>query len=320
LQLKQVLSAIPFSTVESNSIKETAVGKGSVLLGGNLEAVLTSAKVRKERMASSGLAFIRKRNTEGNVYFISNPSKSFDGWVPLQTKSASVSVFNPMSEKTGIGKIRNNTDGIEVYLKLDSGESCILQTSSAMATGNPYAFYKATGSAQEITGTWNVKFLSGGPALPKPMQTSALRSWTEMTDDALKSFSGTAEYSIRFNKPAGSASAWILDLGRVEESADVLLNNKKIATLIGPSYRVVLPASALLANNILQVQVTSGMANRIILLEKKGVQWKKFYNVNFPSRLPANRGTDGIFTAAKWEPLASGLIGPVTLTPAGVTE
>ena len=43
--------------------------------------------------------------------------------------------------------------------------------------------------------------------------------------------------------------------------------------------------------------------------------WKKFYNVNFAARLPENRGPDGLFTAAAWEPLDSGLIGPVTLTP-----
>jgi hypothetical protein len=45
------------------------------------------------------------------------------------------------------------------------------------------------------------------------------------------------------------------------------------------------------------------------------VAWKKFYNINFPSRLPANRGPDGLFRAAHWEPLPSGLLGPVTLTP-----
>jgi hypothetical protein len=50
-------------------------------------------------------------------------------------------------------------------------------------------------------------------------------------------------------------------------------------------------------------------------LDRRKVIWKKFYNVNFPSRLAQNRGEDGLFTAAKWEPLDSGLIGPVTLTP-----
>jgi hypothetical protein len=37
--------------------------------------------------------------------------------------------------------------------------------------------------------------------------------------------------------------------------------------------------------------------------------------VNFPARLQTNRGPDGLFSAAKWAPLPSGLAGPATLTP-----
>ena len=65
----------------------------------------------------------------------------------------------------------------------------------------------------------------------------------------------------------------------------------------------------------LQLLVTNLSANRIADLDRRGVSWKKFYNVNMPARLPQNRGTDGLFTAAKWEPLDSGLLGPVTITP-----
>jgi hypothetical protein len=57
------------------------------------------------------------------------------------------------------------------------------------------------------------------------------------------------------------------------------------------------------------------MANRIADMDRRNVPWKKFYNVNFPARLAANRGTNGLFDASKWQPLPSGLIGPVTVTP-----
>ena len=100
----------------------------------------------------------------------------------------------------------------------------------------------------------------------------------------------------------------------VPNTGMIILNKKKLATLIGPSYSVVIPAALMQANNQLEILVTNGMANRIIDLEKRGVQWKKFYNTNFPARLATNRGSDGLFTAAKWEPRASGLLGPVTLT------
>jgi hypothetical protein len=57
------------------------------------------------------------------------------------------------------------------------------------------------------------------------------------------------------------------------------------------------------------------MANRIADLDRRGVEWKKFYNTNFPARIPANRNEKGLFDASKWLPRESGLIGPVTITP-----
>jgi hypothetical protein len=99
--------------------------------------------------------------------------------------------------------------------------------------------------------------------------------------------------------PTAKADLWSIDLGDVKESATIILNGKKITTLIGPDYLVTIPSSELKADNFLQVIVTNGMANRIIDLDKRGVQWKKFYNINMSARLAENRGADGLFTSSK---------------------
>jgi hypothetical protein len=142
-----------------------------------------------------------------------------------------------------------------------------------------------------------------------------LRSWTELAVTGVKEFSGTAEYSAYFKTPSIKVDAWLLDLGEVKESVTIILNGKKIATVIGPSYSVIIVPAQLKPENQLQVIVTNGMANRVIDLDKRGVQWKKFYNINMQARLPENRGADGLFSAAKWQPKPSGLLGPVTITP-----
>ena len=131
----------------------------------------------------------------------------------------------------------------------------------------------------------------------------------------VKEFSGTAEYITSFNKPSGNATSWLLNLGDVKESATIILNGNKIGTLIGPSYTVSISPNLMKPVNDLKVVITNGMANRIIDLDKRGVQWKKFYNINMSARLAENRGADGLFTASKWEPKPSGLLGPVTITP-----
>jgi hypothetical protein len=56
------------------------------------------------------------------------------------------------------------------------------------------------------------------------------------------------------------------------------------------------------------------MANRIIYMDRNNIPWKKFYNINMSARKKENL-KNGVFDASAWQPLASGLSGPVTLTP-----
>jgi hypothetical protein len=149
--------------------------------------------------------------------------------------------------------------------------------------------------------------------LPDPAEIAGLSSLTETGNEDLKNFSGTARYTTNFNKPAGKADAWILDLGKVCESANLSLNGAYIGTLIGPDYRIVIDNRKLKPVNTLVINVSNLMANRIAYMDRKNIPWKKFYNVNMAARLRQNT-KDGIFDASGWEPRESGLIGPVTLT------
>ena len=291
-------------------------GKGMIWEGNELKYLLTKAAVRDERfLAEKKLQFIRRKINGGEYYFITNNGKEkFNDWVLLNTKLKHAALFDPMLQRSGVAKTRpgdNNT--LDIYLQLAPGESCIVQTGATKFVGTSFPYMEIVGEAITIEGNWNLKFLSGGPKLPPTTTVSELKSWTQLPVSGVKEFSGTAEYSIQFKKPVGNPDAWILDLGEVKESATIFLNGKKISTVIGPTYSVVIPAMEFKADNQLKVIVTNGMANRIIDLDKRGVQWKKFYNINMSARLAENRGADGLFTAAKWEPKASGLIGPVTL-------
>ena len=146
-----------------------------------------------------------------------------------------------------------------------------------------------------------------------------LGSWTGFDEKDVKDFSGTARYTISFARPEAGA-AWLLDLGKVDQTAQVFLNGSKIATLIGPDYKVVLPASDMRTNNILEIRVSNRMVNRIEEMDRQGIVWKKFYNTNFPPHERGNRGANGLFDASKWAPLDAGLSGPVTLTPLEVVS
>ncbi|HEX6068952.1 MAG TPA: glycosyl hydrolase, partial [Longimicrobiaceae bacterium] len=311
------IDALRFEPVSDTGVRQAAVGDGRILVGGELAELLAHAGVRREALTDRGLEFIRRRHDDGTTYFIANWSEeALDGWVPLEVSAAAAALYDPMMERSGYARVRPAQDGrSEVYLQMEPGETRIVRTYDAPRTGAAWPYAQPAGAAFALEGEWELRFVEGGPELPAPVRTRRLGSWTELEGEAVKRFSGSATYSLSFPRPAGVADAWILDLGAVHQSARVTLNGESLGTLLGPVYRVRVPASLLRAENRIEVTVTNLMGNRIADLDRRKVFWKKFYNVNFPSRLRENRGPNGLFDASGWAPQPSGLGGPVTLIP-----
>jgi hypothetical protein len=234
--------------------------------------------------------------------------------VPLATKAASVFFFEPMIGDIRAAKWKSTPYGhVEVLVQLQPYESILLQTYNTPKKGTAYNYTKAAGSPININSKWTVEFLEGGPVVPQKATVEKLGSWTSLNGDDVKNFSGTAKYTTAFSKPSGNAAAYVLNLGEVHETAEVFLNGKKLATLVGPTFQVNIPASLLKPANTLEVMVANLMANRIIYMDKNALPWKIFYNTNMPARKKEN-AKNGIFDASEWKPLPSGLLGPVTLT------
>ena len=310
MQQKQQLK---FTTI--NGIQKAIVGKGAIMIGDDLDKLLPASKARKETMVEKGLQSVRRKNADGYTYFITNRSDSaIRKWVPIQTSPASVIIFNPYTGVAGLARVKHVPDAHEIYLELQPYESVIVQTFNTKKSGPAYPYPVLSGSAIAINGNWSIEFLEGGPVLPAARSMDKTGSWTELDGEDVKNFSGRAKYAVSFEKPAALASAWLLDLGSVHETAQVWLNGKKIATLIGPGFRVEIPSSALQISNRLEIVVANLMANRIAWMDRNQLPWKIFYNTNMPARKRENT-KNGLFDAASWAPLPSGLLGPVTLTP-----
>jgi hypothetical protein len=320
---------------EENVFQNAMLGKGTVYSGTQLEILLMAADVYRETVIDKGFSFIRRKNINGYTYFITNRTdKAITDWATLHTGAVDAAIFNPATGENGFANIQPEEHVVsvmdqtgkevksvdkqtQIYLQLQPGESCIVQTFNSPVKAKPYTYYQASGQTTEITGDWTIEFLNGGPVIPQKVEKAKLGSWTELEGDAVKNFSGTAKYSISFAKPTGNAVAYTLFLGSVHETAEVILNGKSIATLVGPSFQVNIPASALKETNKLEIIVANLMANRISYMDKNNLPWKIFYNTNMPARRREN-SKNGIFDASSWKPLPSGLPGPVTLTPVSV--
>lgn len=317
--LRRLASQLKLTETNTAGVRSASVGAGRFLLGDDLTKLLAHANVRREAMVDEGLRFTRRRDAGGAYYFILNRgTEPFDGWAQLGTNANATAIFNPMTGEAGLSYIKpQERNGKSVFLQLAPGESCIVKTFDASFRGQsaPYPYFKYTGAQQQLNGDWSLSFIEGGPTLPPARRLRELDSWLKLDGDAYKAFSGTARYTLNFNRPQGANTEWFLDLGRVAESARVRLNGRDLGTLINAPFRVRVPAALLRDSNTLEVEVSNLAINRVIDMERRGVKYKKFYNTNFPARRPENRGADGLFDATKLAPRDSGLLGPVTLTP-----
>ncbi|MCP4313650.1 MAG: hypothetical protein GY790_20545 [Bacteroidetes bacterium] len=134
-----------------------------------------------------------------------------------------------------------------------------------------------------------------------------LHSWTDFTPRT-EAFSGTARYRMEFENPDPEVTHWLLDLGDVRESARVRINGQSLGCLWSVPFSV---ETNLLqeGSNTLEIEVTNLSANRLRALERSGTEWKIFYEINMVNRHYEE------FDASIWDPMPSGLLGKVTLTP-----
>ncbi len=310
---KDALGLLQFQ--QNGKLKKAFVGKGSILISDEIPTLMDAAQIQAEAMKAKGLASIRRSYEGGKYYFILNESAAaIDTWVNINTKANSVALFNPMTGEKGYAATRQDGKSTQVYLQLKKGESCILQTFDNEINETTYPYAKAVGNAIPLANEWKVSFIKGGPVLPQPLVVKELKSWTVNGAD-YENFSGTASYTTSFKQSKAKADFYLLDLGQVEQSAKVILNGELLATLIGPDYKIEIPVAKIQKKNTLEIQVSNGMANRASWMDKTNQNYKIFYNINMSSRLPENRGTDGLFTAKNWQPKPSGLTSKVSLIP-----
>lgn len=278
-----------------------------------LEAALFWAGAWQERWAiKTGLSFIRKKAPNGDLeYFITNLTARAQmdtvTLKPREPRYRSVLRYNPMTGQTDNLPVHNG----HVWLSLAPGESVFLTMKAEPIPVKPSAS-PARVAPRPLTGSWHLDFPEGAPYRPAPQTLTALRSWVLPGDTATGWFSGTGRYTLRFSLPATfpKNQALTLDLGDVREVAEVRLNGRDLGAAWCLPFRVRVPPGVLKTENTLEIRVTNLSANRARYLDQKRVPWKKFYDINLVDIRYRP------FDASRWEPVPSGLLGPVRLVDA----
>jgi hypothetical protein len=140
-----------------------------------------------------------------------------------------------------------------------------------------------------------------------------LVSLSDISDPGIKYFSGIATYekpfSFRFGKEPMNDKKIYLDLGIIEEVAEVWLNNKFLGTTWAKPHRFDITGLIIHGENYLTIRVANTWSNRII---GDALTGEKYTNTNISRTTFPGSGN----TNFPWREVPlnkSGLIGPVTI-------
>jgi hypothetical protein len=160
----------------------------------------------------------------------------------------------------------------------------------------------------DVDGAWDVFFPKGWGA-PEKIIFQELVSWTESTDPGIRYFSGTAEYRKTVIIPENllAKNRLYLDLGNVQELAEVIVNGDSLGVLWMPPFIIDITESVITGNNDFAICVVNLWPNRLIG-DQFLPQEKRFSRTN----IHKFKKSDNL--------RISGLLGPVRIIPVRIVE
>jgi hypothetical protein len=190
-------------------------------------------------------------------------------------------------------------------------------------------------AAAELKGPWNV-VLDSPVDETRKLVLSKLENLAGHADPAVKYFSGTATYSLKF-EISNLKSPMTLDLGKVHDLARVTLNGKDLGVLWQSPFTLDISSALKTGSNHLEIAVTNTWHNRLVGDEQfpadfewgedrqeKGHAMKAYpdWFVKNQTRPEKNRKCFVVWYYHRKDTplLPAGLVGPVTLIPESATN
>ena len=157
-------------------------------------------------------------------------------------------------------------DGVETWQRTDGRVEALLWRGGKYQLARRQAVDVTVAAPREIPGPWRVRFQEGRGA-PASMVLPELVSLHRQSDPGVKYFSGTATYSRELDVPPdflGGDKRVVLDLGRVEVIARVLINGRDLGVVWKEPYRMDVTDAVRAGANDLEIRVTDLWPNRLI--------------------------------------------------------
>jgi hypothetical protein len=280
-------------------------GKGQVIWGRPLLSVLQLLAVSDDlefsRPLDAEISWIHRRSGETDIYFIVNRTdKELKTDMRFRVSGKEAEIWHPESGQTEPSSYVFDKDKTIVPLQLTERQSVFVvfrnKSNEVSRTITPVSVTQLS----VVEGPWEIIFPSGLGA-PEKARIMKLESWTKNDNPGIKYFSGSATYATSVNAPANwfqQDAKILLDLGKVGDIAEVIVNGTPTDTLWMFPYRSDITGFIKKGNNKLEIKVTNQWTNRL-LGDRAAGSGEKVLNSN-------------LFISAR-QLNESGLLGPVRI-------
>ena len=273
------------------------VGRGRVVSGLTLDEALKRLSVEPDVTDAGELQWLHRTAKGADWYFVSVPEgRAFEGTVGFRA-AGRVQIWDPVSG--GIRDLPSVERGGRSYvaLNLPVSGSCFL----VFRRGVPVrAEEPSVAGTVPLSEPWTLRFPEGWGA-PSALSVDTLRAWKALDlPEEGRAFSGTVAYETTFDVGEPETGArYVLDLGRVESIARVVLNGETVRTLWTYPYEADITERLRPGRNTLSVQVTDTWFNRLAFDAGRPEECRKTWVLRWPDRNAPLK--------------ESGLLGPVSV-------
>jgi len=247
------------------------VGRGRVYGGGTIDAALAAEKIAPDVMAQPAKVgdtiLFQHRALDGTDFYFVTYRSDRPGAIELsfrQTDKTPQLWRATTGERTQLSyRIENGRTIVPIDAAANDAMFIVFRTP---AKTNSYAVpHRTPRTLSNLDSGWSVRF-AGKDSLPAPVSL-AVGSWAEQADPVIKYFAGTATYSRTVDVPKqalDAASSIILDLGEVQDIADVSVNGAAVDVRWTPPYSFDITRALKPGKNTIDVKVTNRAVNGLI--------------------------------------------------------
>ncbi|WP_425639141.1 glycosyl hydrolase [Algoriphagus yeomjeoni] len=286
------------------------MGKGQVILNQDSRNALEDLGIYREKLVDSGLDFIRRKVADGTYYFLVNHSaNTISQTISLNTKAGTVMAMDPLTGKTGEIPTSSASEGTSVSIYLKSGESIFLKTFDEKVQLNIPAWpdYSKAFYTTVISKNWELTFTQGQPKVPASQKMETVKPWTDNNSPEADDFSGQASYTSEFDIKKTEGKQYLMTIDKVYESAKIWINGEYAGNIWSIPYQLDITEELQNGKNTIKIEVANLMANSIRYLDRNGIEWRNYHEINFVNidYKP--------FDASNWKTMPSGLGGKIEI-------